>query len=102
MLDDAWKAICEGHGHPAMGDFDADAVLAELRSRFPSAEAAPDNALIAEVNREGILPGLSLHAPYSAAQEYTGVLMKAALGRGLMLWDRQAGLWGNRRPPRRS
>lgn len=50
----------------------------------------------------GILPGLSLHAPYSAAQEYTGVLMKAALGRGLMLWDRQAGLWGNRRPPRRS
>lgn len=101
MIDDAWAAITEGHGHPAMGDFDASEVLEQLTSRFSSVEDDPDHALIAEEGRDDDAAWIIVHAPHSAAQEYTGVLMEVALAHNLMLWDPQRGaVWGNRRPPK--
>lgn len=101
MVVEVWQAITEEHGHPAMGDFDAASVLAEIAQRFPSAQSDPDNALLGSAGRDGDAAWIVIHAPHSAAQEYTNLLMEIALAHGLMLWDPQRGaVWGNRRPPK--
>ena len=103
MVLDAWHAITQEHGHPAMGDFDAEAVLAEIAARFPDEATDPDNALIASSGRDAETAWIVIHAPQSAVEHYTGILMEVALSHGLMLWDPQRGaVWGNRRPPKLS
>ncbi|MGF7121921.1 hypothetical protein [Rhodococcus sp. AG1013] len=91
MVLDAWHAITQEHGHPAMGDFDAEAVLAEIAALFPGEATDPDNALIASSGRDGETAWIIIHAPHSAVARYTGVLMEVALSHGLMLWDPQRG-----------
>lgn len=73
------------------GDFDAEAVLAEIAAPFPGEATDPDNALIASSGRDGETAWIIIHAPHSAVARYTGVLMEVALSHGLMLWDPQRG-----------
>lgn len=91
MVLEAWHAITQEHGHPAMGDFDAEAVLAEIAAPFPGEATDPDDALIASSGRDGETAWIIIHAPHSAVARYTGVLMEVALSHGLMLWDPQRG-----------
>lgn len=99
MVLQVWEAITEDRAHPAMGEFDATAVLDALRARFPSPDDDPDTALIAEQGGDGDAAWIVVHAPFSAIERYNRILQETVLPLGLMLWDPQRGaVFGNRRP----